>query len=171
MKKPNRADVLYERADKAWSRGSMRTAFRLFLAGAKGGNASTFGTVAQFYDHGEGVKFSESAALYWYRRAYRCGDRIAANNIGCILRDQDKLDAALRWFHRAVKRGDGDANMNIAKIYLHRKRDEKRATRYLKAVCKAKNATDLSKEQAEQMLHDLKTRLYSLKPSPRSYKR
>ena len=106
---PKRADILYERANEAWNRGSMRAAFRLFLAAAKAGNPSAFGTLAQFCDFGKGVKFNESAALYWYRRAYRHGDPAAANNIGCILRDQNKLDAALQWFHRAVKRGDVDA--------------------------------------------------------------
>lgn len=169
MKHTTKTDQLYERADKEWSRGRMRSAFRLFLASAKAGNASAFGTVAQFYDYGCGVKFNENAALYWYRRAYRHGDSTAANNIGCILRDQNKLKPALQWFHQAVTLEDGDANMNIAKIYLHRKRDEKRATRYLITVCKAKNATALSKEQAKQMLHDLKTRRYTPEPVPHSY--
>lgn len=145
----------------------MRVAFRLFLAAAKAGNPSAFGTVAQFYDHGEGVKCNESAALYWYRRAYRYNPRFdstSANNIGCILRDQNKLDAALQWFHRAVKSGDGAANVNIARIYLFRKRDRKTATRYLKAALKSKNAIDLSKDEARELLNYIKNPLYSLKP-------
>ena len=112
MKHTTKTDQVYECADKEWSRGRMRSAFRLFLASAKAGNASAFGTVAQFYDYGCGVKFNENGALYWYRRAYRHGDSTAANNIGCILRDQNKLSLALQWFHRAVKLGDGAANLN-----------------------------------------------------------
>lgn len=133
----------------------MRAAFRLFLAAAKAGNPSAFGIVAQFYDFGKGVKFNERAALYWYRRAYRCGDNVAAANIGCILRDQNKLTAALQWFHRAVKRGDADANLDIAKIYLHRKRDSKTATCYLRAVCKSKDVFEQSKEQAKELLESI----------------
>lgn len=169
VKHTTKTDQVYERADKEWSRGRMRSAFRLFLASAKAGNASAFGTVAQFYDYGCGVKFNENAALYWYRRAYRHGDSTAANNIGCILRDQNKLSLALQWFHRAVKLGDGAANLNIARIYLHRKRDRKTAVHYLKATCKAKNAVELSKEEARLMMKDIKDRTYSPEPVPHSY--
>ena len=33
-------------------------------------------------------KTNNAAALYWYKLAYRAGDRSVANNIGCILRDR-----------------------------------------------------------------------------------
>lgn len=155
MKKTNKADLLYERANEAWNRSSMRVAFRLLLAAARAGNTSAFGTVGQFYDFGKGVKFNERAALYWYRRAYRQGDSTTANNIGCILRDQNKLGPALQWFRRAVKSGDADANLNIAKIYLHRKRGPKTATRYLRAVCKSKDVLKQSKEQAKELLESI----------------
>ena len=164
MRHANKAKHLYELADKEWSRGHMRAAFRLFLAAAKAGNPSAFGIVAQFYDFGDGVKFNEQTALYWYLRAYRHGDTAVANNIGCILRDQNRLKAALQWFYRAVTHGDADANLEIGRIYLHRKRDPKTATRYLNAVCKAKNALEQSKELASELLNGIRSHLYAPRP-------
>ncbi len=101
------AKHLYQQADELWSQGKLRTAFRLFLAAAKAGMVAAFNIVASFYDQGNGVRANEKAALYWYRRAYQ-GERnqVAANNIGCIWRDEGKLDRAVWWLKRAVELGD-----------------------------------------------------------------
>jgi len=152
------ANRLYQQADKHWSRGRMRSAFHLFLAAAKAGMVPAFRTVGQFYDRGDGVKASQEAALYWYRRAYRHGSDSAANNIGCILRDRGELSRALWWLKRAVRLGDDDANLNIAKIYLRRERNLKNAIHYLNKTCKSGRATQGSKEEARILLRRLKSR-------------
>lgn len=152
----NAANALYQRADKEWSRGRLRSAFRLFLAAAKAGMVSAFDTVGQFYDFGTGVKANRDLALYWYRRAYRHGSDSAANNAGCIWRDRKQLSRALMWFHRAVKLGDDEANLNIAKIYLREKRTLKKAILYLKKTCKSRYVTEGSKEEARALLKELK---------------
>jgi tetratricopeptide (TPR) repeat protein len=149
------ANRLYQRADKLWSRGRIRSAFRLFLAAAKAGTVPAFRIVGQFYDRGDGVKANQASALYWYRRAYRHGSESAANNIGCIWRDRGKLDRAVSWLKRAVKLGDNDANLNIAKIYLRTKHREK-AIHYLNKACKSRRVTEGSKEEAKRLLKDLK---------------
>ncbi len=136
----------------------MRSAFRLFLAAAKAGMVPAFRTVGQFYDRGDGVKANQEAALYWYRRAYRHGSDSAANNIGCIWRDRGNLGRAILWLKRAAKLGDGDANLNIAKIYLHRKRDLRKATDYLNRTRKSRHATEGSKEEARLLLGELKSK-------------
>jgi TPR repeat protein len=151
------ANRLYQRADKLWSRGRMRSAFRLFLAAAKAGVVPAFRTVGQFYDRGDGVKANQEAALYWYRRAYRHGSDSAANNIGCIWRDRGKLSRAIWWLKRAVKLGDDDANLNIAKIYLRGERNSKKAIQYLNKSCKSGRATEGSKEEARLLLRQLKS--------------
>src|SRR5487761_369194 len=87
----NKAGLLYQRGDEAWRKGNLRSAFRFFLSAARTGMLPACGIVANFYDHGMGVKSNEHAALYWYRRAARDGDRSAANNIGCIWRNRGKL--------------------------------------------------------------------------------
>jgi uncharacterized protein len=149
------ANRLYQRADRLWSQGRMRPAFRLFLAAAKAGIVPAFRTVGQFYDRGDGVKANQEAALYWYRRAYRHGSESAANNIGCIWRDRGKLSRAMWWLKQAVKLGDDDANLNIAKVYLRRRRNLAKAEEYLNKVCKSKRVTRGSKEEARQLLKKL----------------
>lgn len=148
-----RNNLLYERADELWSQGKLRDAFRHFLSAARAGVVPAFDVVAGFYDRGDGTKTNQKAALHWYNQAYR-KDRnwLAANNIGCIWRDRNQLQRALLWLHRAVKLGDADANLNIAKIYLDRKRDPKKALPYLRATCKSRSATQGSREEARRLL-------------------
>jgi FOG: TPR repeat, SEL1 subfamily len=148
------ANHAYQRAEECWRQGRHRAAFRFFLVAANAGVVPAFGTVAQSYDWGDGVKADENAALYWYRRAYRHGDYSAANNIGCIWRDRNKLGRALMWFHRAVKLGDADANINIAKVWIGNKKNPQRATHYLKKVLKSRHATLGSKEEPEACLRN-----------------
>jgi TPR repeat protein len=165
----NRIALVCQRADKQWSDGNLREAFKLFLAAAKAGWVPAFGTVAQFYDNGWGVKTNFDAALHWYTRAYnenaswyrlahRHGDSTSANNIGCILRDRGKHKRAIEWFQRAVKLGDGDANFNIAEIYLRNLRDRPKAIHYLQKTIKAPYVTDGSIEEAKALLKKLRTK-------------
>jgi len=152
-----RATLLYQRGDEAWQKGQLRSAHRFFLAAATAGLAHVFGTLGQFYDRGDGVAADKNAALYWYRRASRNGDRSAANNIGCIWRDRGKLRRALQWFERAVKLGDADANLEIAKVYL-RKGDLVKARPYLHKTRRSPWATEQSKEEAGLLLKKLTTK-------------
>jgi len=155
MKLASRANSLYQRGEEEWRRGRMWHAFRLLLAAAKLGMAPAFGTVAQFYDRGEGVKADEAAALYWYRKAYRNGEASAANNIGCIWRDRRQLKRAAQWFERAVKLGDADANLNIAKLYLAEKGAVTRAVRFLRKLQDSRTATEGGRQEARRLLRSL----------------
>ena len=148
------ANDLYQRATERWRRKRLHEAFRLFLAAAKAGSEAALEPLAQFYDYGQGTKANKQAALYWYRRAYRNGGDSAANNIGCIWRDQGKTGTALWWFRRAIDLGDDDANLNIAKAYL-RRRNLAKAEEYLNKVRKSKRVTAGSKQEARQLLKKL----------------
>jgi hypothetical protein len=152
----NESNTLYQRADKEWRRGRLRSAFRLFLAAAKAGIAPAFFMVGSFYDQGDGVRANENAALYWYRRAYRHRDSSAANNIACILRDRGKITQALKWFRRAASLGNDDANLTIAKIYLRNDRNSRKAVYYLAKTRRSRRATEASIEEAERLLRKLK---------------
>src|SRR5690349_4222867 len=79
-----RRNELFFRADKQWDRGHLISAFRLFLAGAKAGDKDSQVNVGFFYDSGVGVHPNRKKALYWYNKAYRQGDALAAYNIGRI---------------------------------------------------------------------------------------
>jgi TPR repeat protein len=150
-------DVLFQRADRQWEQGKLQSAFRLFLAAAKGGDTGCQNNLGYFYDEGIGVKPNRARALYWYRRAYRRGVRCAASNIGVVYRDEENWKQALAWFERAIKLEDDDANLEIAKIYLHQMKDRAKAIHYLKQTLKAKpdDVTEASREEAQRLLKQL----------------
>jgi TPR repeat protein len=152
-------DHLFQRADKHWDEGKLKSAFRLFLAGAKAGDRSCQLNLGTFYIDGIGVQANRDKALYWYRRGYRRGDACAANNIGIVFRDENKLKRALMWLERAVKMGDTDANLNIAKIHLQLNRRES-AKRHLKQVCAARQVTEATRDEAQRLLKSLGDALF-----------
>jgi TPR repeat protein len=77
-------DELFIRADKQADEGNFKSAFRLFLAAAKAGDSSCQINVGNYYDAGKGVRRNRSAAMYWYKRAYRRREASAAHNIGVM---------------------------------------------------------------------------------------
>ncbi len=149
-------DLLFRRAYEQEEKGNLRTAYQLYLAAAKAGDSRCQISVGNCYCDGIGIKPNRALAFYWYRRAYRQGERCAASNIGIVYRDEKKFTLALRWFERAVELKDGDANLQIAKIYLQRNEPAK-AVRYLKQVLMAslQDVTEGSTEEAERLLSEL----------------
>lgn len=143
---------LFLRADRMRDRGNLRSAFRLFLAAAKAGDRASQLNVGYCYDTGSGTRRDRSAALQWYRRAYRRRDANAAAAIGTIWRDEGKTKRALLWFRRAVKLGDDDSNIEIAKYYLHSGLSRHKAIPYLTKVCQSDNVTEASAEEAKRLL-------------------
>lgn len=149
---------LFERATRQEESGKLRSALLLFLAGAKAGDSGAQVNVGNFYSDGIGLKPNRDRGLYWYRRAYRQGERCAASNIAVVFLNEQKVEQALRWFERAVKLGDGDANLEIARIYLS-KNDRAKAIYHLRQVLRAKpeDVTKAATEQAQQLLKGLKS--------------
>src|SRR5579864_5798565 len=130
----SKTDELFTRADKLADEGNIKSAFRLFLAAAKAGDSSCQINLGNFYDQGTGVRRNRSAAMYWYKRAYRRGEPCAAHNIGVIWRNEKKHSRALEWFKKAVKLGDDEANLEIAKHYLELEHNPERAIPHLRKV-------------------------------------
>jgi len=150
-------DDLFRRADDQYEKGRFKSAFRLYLAAAKGGDPSCQLNLGNFYHNGIGVKPNRDSALFWYRRAYRQGTGAAAHNIGILFRGESNFNQALAWFGRAVKKHDGDANLAIAKIYLESKNDKPKAIHYLKQTLKANRqyVMEESREEAQRLLKRL----------------
>lgn len=153
-----RNDQLFIRADELEDRGELKAAFRLFLAGAKAGDISCQLNLGNYYDDAKGIRRNRKAALYWYRRAYRRGDALAANNIGIMLRNEGKPERALSWFKRAVKKGEDEANLEIAKYYME-KEDDRLALHYLKRVVESNCVTEAGAEEAAVLIRQVKKTL------------
>ena len=148
----SRASTLFIRADKCEERGEMGSAFRLMLAAAKLGDTGAQVNVGNYYADGKGVRRNRSAALYWYKRAYRRGDPCAANNIGVLWRDEKNLQRALSWFFRAVKLGDDEAHLEIGKHYLHNEKNPRKAIPHFEHVKQSDWVTEAGVEEATKLL-------------------
>ena len=146
------AEELFVRATKQEENGDLRSAFRLYLAAAKAGETSCQVNLGNFYDAGTGVRRNRSAALYWYKRAYRRGVSCAASNIAVMWRNDKKYKQALEWFRKAVRLGDDEANLEIAKYYLRNELNPNKAIHHLKKVCQSNCVTEAGKEEATRLL-------------------
>jgi len=150
---------IFVRADKEADKGNLKSAFRLFLAGARAGDRSCQVNLGNFYDSGTGVRRNRSAAMYWYKRAYRRGDPSAANNIGVMWRNEKKYSRALGWFRKAVKLGDDESNLEIAKHYLKVEHNPERAIPHLRKVCESNCVTEAGLAEANAMLSRVRKHL------------
>ena len=146
------------RADRLDEKRQFRSAFRLFLAGAKLGEKGCQLNVGNYYDDAKGVGRSREAALYWYKRAYRGGIAGAAHNIGILWRNDGKPIRALAWFRKAVRLGDDEANVEIAKYFLQLDPHSGRAIRHLEKVCKSDWVSEAGVEEATKLLKQAKQR-------------
>jgi TPR repeat protein len=133
----SKTDDLFIRAAKQADEGNLKSAFRLYLAAAKGGDSSCQINLGNLYDEGSGVRRNRSAAMYWYKRAYRRGECCAAHNIGIMWRNEKRYEKALNWFKKAVRLGDDEANLEIAKHYLLVEQKPTKAIPHLKKVLKS----------------------------------
>ena len=148
----SKTDDLFIRADKQADAGNLKSAFRLFLAAAKAGDSSCQINLGNFYDEGTGVRRNRSAAMYWYKRAYRRGESCAAHNIAVMWRNEKKYRRALEWFKKAVRLGDDEANLEIAKHYLEVDHNPERAIPHLRKVCESNCITEAGLAEANALL-------------------
>jgi TPR repeat protein len=154
----SKTDDLFIRANKEAEAGNLKVAFRLCLAAAKAGDSSCQINLGNLYDEGSGVRRNRSAAMYWYKRAYRRGERCAAHNIGVMWRNEKKYGKALNWFRKAVRFGDDEANLEIAKHYLQVEQKPVKAIPHLKKVLKSNWVTEAGQEEARMLLRRARER-------------
>ena len=150
--KKARAETLWLRAEKQEEQGRMRVAFRLMLAAAKLGSISAQINVGNYYDDGRGVRRNRTAALYWFKRAYRRGDYCAAHNIGVVSRNEGNHRRSLYWFSRAVKMGDEESSLDIGKHFLRNENNPKKAIPYFKRVKPTGWVSEAGAEEADRLL-------------------
>jgi tetratricopeptide (TPR) repeat protein len=112
--------------------------------------------VGNYYDDPKGIRRNRTAALHWYKRAYRRGDSAAAHNIGIVLRNEGKSNKALSWFKRAVKLGDDESNLEIAKYYLENENNPRQAIPHLERICRSNWVSEAGAEQAANLLKQIK---------------
>lgn len=161
--KKSRAESLWRQAEERQEQGKRRAAFRLMLAAAKLGSISAQLNVGNYYDDGRGVRRNRSAALYWFRRAYRRGDSSAAHNIGVVWRNDQKPHRSLYWFSSAVKLGDDESNLDIGKHYLHNEKNPRKAIVYFRRVRRTGWVSEAGLEEAARLLRQAKRDLKAIR--------
>jgi TPR repeat protein len=166
-KNKSKADKLFIRADKHYDRGEMKAGFRLMLAAANLGDSGAQMNVGNYYDDATGVRRNRSAALYWYKRAYRRGERCAAHCIGILYRNEGELRRSLSWFNRAVTMGDDEAHLEIGKHYLNKENDPAKAIPHFECVMQSDWVTEAGAEEAARLLVQAKRRLGRMAAAPR----
>src|SRR4051812_42182934 len=151
--KKAKATELFRRADKYYDQGRLKQAFRLMLAAAKLGDAGAQVNVANYFDHGQGVRRNRAKAFYWYRRAYRRGDRTAAHNIAIVYRRERQLQRALAWFFKAVRAGDPEAHLEIGKHYMENENNLQKAIHHFRRVLREDHwVSEAGTEEAAALL-------------------
>jgi TPR repeat protein len=155
------ADKLFVLADRKWSQGKLKTAFRLLLLAAKAGDRGAQTNLGYFYDVGIGTRRNKVAALSWYKKAFRGGDTAAAHNIATIWRDEHEPKRALAWFRRAAKSGDDGSNLDIARHYLEDESNPRKAVKYLTKVGRSGRVSEAEVKEASQLLKIAKKKLRS----------
>jgi TPR repeat protein len=150
-------EKLWLEAERYEEAGDFRRAFKCLLAAAELGHSSCQVNLGNFYAAGKGVRRSLKKAAYWYKRAYRNGDRTAASNLAIDRRNAGNIRSAVTWFKKAVALKDGDACIPLAKIYRARKGGQKVAVALLKRALRM-SRYDISgsgREEAESLLKEL----------------
>jgi len=129
------------------------------LAAAKLGDIGAQVSVGNYYDDGKVLRRNRSAALYWYKRAYRRGCSYAAHNIGVLWRNEKKLKRSLSWFFRAVKLGDAEANLEIGKYYLYNEDNPRKAVLYFERVKPSRWVSQYGVEEAAKLSQEAEQKL------------
>ena len=112
------SSIAESKAHRAWERGDLKVALRIYHTLAQDSNLVACCNLGYFYDCAVGIKRNRNKALFWYRRAYRSGSGAAAANIATIYRDEGRVQLEVAWYKRAVALGDGESAVEVAKHYL-----------------------------------------------------
>ena len=150
-------EELFDRAYEEWDEGHHSKAFELFMTAAKAGDHRALNSIGYFLSHGIGVGKNSDAAMRWYKKAAKQGDRAGIANVGLTYRERGDVRKARYWLRRAYSRDDGDSALDLAKSYLEQpsRRNELIAYRLLQEAISATYVSDDAIETATKMLNGI----------------
>jgi Flp pilus assembly protein TadD len=106
------AGHIWERGDRAWDRGHLGEAERLFKSAAAMGNVDSMNSLATLIDDlGRSVE-----ARIWYKRAVVKGHAMAAWNLAMHYVPLGQKRWYRHWLLKAAAMGDEDAAIEAAKL-------------------------------------------------------
>ena len=107
------AGSLWQRADRAWDRGQLREAERLFRRAAAMGHLPSMNSLATLLD--DDLRRPQEA-IFWYKRAVLAGHDIAAWNLAMHYVPLGQKRWYRYWMKRAAAMGNEDAAVEAAKL-------------------------------------------------------
>jgi TPR repeat protein len=153
-------EKLFTEADRYEERGDFRRAFQCFLTAARLGHTGCQVNLGNYYAAGKGTEKNMAAAAYWYKKAYKNGDRTGALNLGIDRKNEGRTRSAVIWLKKGVAMNDGDACIALAKLYKDQRGKREAAIDLLKRVLPM-GCADISeegKEEAEYLLKEIGAR-------------
>ena len=147
--------ISFEEADRLYDEDRLEDSFAMFLKLAEAGDASACGRVALMYFEGEGVPFDFDESVKWDLRAIELGDTTSLSNLAITYRNTGNAREARKWLEKAVATGDGDAALDLAKLLHVSDFEIDNVRRLLKTAIASDYITEMSREEAEEMLATL----------------
>lgn len=101
-------------------------AFSCFQKASKQGYTPSKNNLALCYEYGWGTSQDFPMAEYWYKEAYKAGDKDAAINLGALYASSrlPKYDKAVEYLLPLAQKGEMDALVNLTIAYVHLGRHE-----------------------------------------------
>jgi TPR repeat protein len=106
------AGSLWERGDRAWDRGHIGEAERLFRLAAAMSHVVSMNSLATLLDE----LGRPQEAIRWYKRAVTAGHAMAAWNLAMHYVPLGQKRWYRYWLNKAASMGDEDATMEVAKV-------------------------------------------------------
>ncbi len=142
------------KADELYENGDYKSAFDMFLKGAKSGDTSCMLRLALMYSTGEGVEFNYDKAEEWELKAINSGDPTGMINLGITYRMKGDIRKSKEWFEKSLKSGDGSAALELAKLYMVSKKETETVIGYLKQAISNDDMCEADIEEAEKLLSE-----------------
>lgn len=136
-------------------------AFYFLEKGALRKDVNCYNNLAVLYDVGYGVRKNPILALKWYRKSWQYEGKSGGlcSNIASLYASLGNIRQARFWWNRAISEfNDGDVALDYAKFLINRKnkRSYHKIIELLKFAIKSDYITEISKEEASQLLQNLK---------------
>jgi TPR repeat protein len=90
-------------------------------------------------------------ALFWFRKAFKAGEIVSANNIAITYRENGDCRKAVQWFRESVESGDDEARIQLGIHYYWGKgvkKDPVAAVRCFRTALRCKDISEAGRDDA-----------------------
>ncbi|QEY27177.1 tetratricopeptide repeat protein [Neisseria zalophi] len=150
-------------ANDALEKEDYKKAFYFLKKGALKHDVNCYNNLGMLYDLGYGVKRNFNSALYWYKKSWRYEGKTGgvSSNIASLYASEGNVKRAKFWWNKAIlELGDGDAALDYAKFLIknNNSKNNNKIIELLNFVINSSYVTELSKEEANDLLEDLNSK-------------